>query len=125
MDIVYLKELNLLVLTQKKLRGLTPVRGVFPTVFDQTGWMAIDLGVILGAILVGNPTDHTFEQVSHLKIAPFLPSFGRLMLTPIPSRLASASGFTKSCLPSLPGILPAFDGDKESVARDARVDAAV
>jgi len=101
------------------------MRGVFPTVFDQTGRMAIDLGVLLGTILVGNPTDHTFEQVSHLKIAPFLPSFGRLMLIPIPSSLGSASEFTRLCLPSLPGILPVVDGDKESVARDAKVDAAV
>jgi hypothetical protein len=72
-----------------------------------------------------NPGDHTFEQASHLKMAPFLPSFGRLTLTPIPSSLASAPGFTGSSCPSLPVILPVFDEDKESFARDAKVDTAV
>lgn len=46
--IVYLEELNLLVFTQKKLGSLTPVWGMFPTVFNQAGRMTIDLGVILG-----------------------------------------------------------------------------
>ena len=40
---VYLQELNLLVFTQKKFRGFTPVWGVFPTVFDQAGRVAIYL----------------------------------------------------------------------------------
>jgi len=66
-----------------------------------------------------------FEQVSHLKMAPFFPSFGRLTLTPIPSSLASASELTLSGCPSIPGISPDFGGDKESVARDTKVDAAV
>ena len=74
---------------------------------------------------VGSPGDRTFEQVSHLKMLPFFPSFGRLTLTPIPSSLAFASKFTRSGCPSLPGILPVFDEDKENVAKDAKVDAAV
>ena len=45
MGIVYLQELNLLVFTQKEFRGLTPVRGVLPTVLDQAGRVAIDLWV--------------------------------------------------------------------------------
>jgi len=48
MKIEYLEELNLLVFTQKKLGSLTPVWGMFPTVFNQAGRMTIDLGVILG-----------------------------------------------------------------------------
>ena len=60
-----------------------------------------------------------------MKIAPFLPSFGKLTLIPKPSSLASASGFARSDCPSLLGILSVFDGDKESVARDAKVEAAV
>jgi hypothetical protein len=82
-------------------------------------------GGYLSLVLVGNLIDPTFEQVSHLKMAPFFPSFGRLTLTPIPSSLASASKFARPGCPSLPGILPGFDGDKESVAKDAKVDAAV
>ena len=66
-----------------------------------------------------------FEQVSHLKMAPFFPSLGRLTLISIPSSLASASEFAISGWPSLPGISPDFGEDKESVARDAKVDAAV
>lgn len=41
----------------------------------------------------------------------------------MPSNLASASELAKSG--SLPRRSPDFDGDKESVAKDARVDAAV
>lgn len=78
----------------------------------------------LRTVLVGNPGDRTFEQVSHLKIVPFLPSLGRLTLTPIPSSIASASEFTTSDCPSLPVMLPVFDEDKENVAKDAKVDAA-
>ena len=44
---MYLQELNLLVFAQKKFRGLAPVRGVFPTVLDQAGRVAVDLGFIL------------------------------------------------------------------------------
>ena len=58
-------------------------------------------------------------------MAPFFPSFGRLTLTPIPSSLTSTSEFARSCCPSLPGELSDIDGDKESVAKDAKVDAAV
>ena len=79
----------------------------------------------MGIFLVGDPADHTFEQVSHLKIAPFLLSFGRLTQTPIPSNLTSASEFARSSCCSFPRILPVFDGDKERVARDVKVDAAV
>jgi len=43
---VYLQELNLLVFTQQKFRGLTPVRGVLPTVLDQAGRVTIGLGII-------------------------------------------------------------------------------
>lgn len=67
----------------------------------------------------------TLEQVSHLKMAPLFPSFGGLTLTPIPSSLESASGFTRSGCPSLPDGLLDFDGHEENVAKDARVDAAV
>ena len=66
-----------------------------------------------------------FEQVSHLKMAPFFPSLGRLTLTPMPSSLASASEFERSVRPSLPGVSLDFGRDKERVARDAKVDAAV
>ena len=79
----------------------------------------------LRTVLVGNPGDRTFEQVSHLKMVPFLPSLGRLTLTPIPSSLAPASEFARSGCPSLSVILPVFDEDKENVAKDAKVDAAV
>jgi len=58
-------------------------------------------------------------------MAPFFPSFGRLTLTPIPSSLASASEFVRSSCPSLSRTSPDFDGDKERVAKDAKVDAAV
>jgi len=79
----------------------------------------------LSLVFVGELMDLTFEQVSHLKMAPFFPSFGRLTLTPIPSSLASASEFARSSCASLPRMSPDFDEDKESVAKDARVDAAV
>jgi len=58
-------------------------------------------------------------------MVPFLPSLGRLTLTPIPSSLAPASEFARSGCPSLSVILPVFDEDKENVAKDAKVDAAV
>jgi hypothetical protein len=79
------------------------------------------LSLALERYLVG----FTLEQVSHLKMTPFFPSLGRLTLTPMHSSLASASEFTRSGGPSCPRRLPDFDGDKESVAKDAKVDAAV
>ena len=79
----------------------------------------------ISPVLVGSLVILAFEQVSHLKMAPFFPSLGRLTLTPIPSSLASTSEFAKCGCPSLPGISLDFGGDKESVARDANVDAAV
>lgn len=79
----------------------------------------------LMTVFAGNLGEHTFEQVSHLKTAPFLPSFVRLTLIPIPPCMTSASEFARSSCLSLPGIFPVFDGDKESVAKDAKADAAV
>ena len=58
-------------------------------------------------------------------MAPFFPSLGRLTLTPIPPSLVSTSEFARSDWPSFPGIWPGFDGDKESVAKDDKVDAAL
>ena len=98
---------------------------VLPTVLDQAGWVTIDLGGYISLAFVGKLVILAFEQVSHLKMTPFFPSFGRLTLTPIPSSLASASKFERSGRPSLPGLSPDFGGDKERVARDAKVDAAV
>jgi hypothetical protein len=37
-------ELDLLVLAEKELGGLGPVGVVFPAMFDEAVWMAIDLG---------------------------------------------------------------------------------